>query len=137
MIATGSVTLVTAKREVKTSVIVGDGETIILGGIVKETEKSLRRRVPGLSYIPLIGSLFQKVSKEKEKIDFIIFLTPQIISDAHQMRQATLQASGVPSSADLMLSEPVSTDRDIELSPVETEVDHRFHDLYRDSLKRR
>jgi len=59
--------------------------------------------------------------KEKEKIDFIIFLTPQIISDAHQMRQATLQASGVPSSADLTLSEPVSTDRDIELSPVETE----------------
>ena len=102
-----------------------------------ETEKSLRRRVPGLSYIPLIGSLFQKVSKEKEKIDFIIFLTPQIISDAHQMRQATLQASGVPSSADLMLSEPVSTDRDIELSPVETEVDRRFRDLYRDSLKRR
>ena len=34
--ATGSVTPVTAKREVKTSVIVGDGETIILGGIVKE-----------------------------------------------------------------------------------------------------
>ena len=135
--ATGSVTPVTAKREVKTSVIVGDGETIILGGIVKETEKSLRRRVPGLSYIPLIGSLFQKVSKEKEKIDFIIFLTPQIISDAHQMRQATLQASGVPSSADLTLSEPVSTDRDIELSPVETEVDRRFRDLYRDSLKRR
>ena len=49
--ATGSVTPVTAKREVKTSVIVGDGETIILGGIVKETEKSLRRRVPGLCYL--------------------------------------------------------------------------------------
>ena len=53
------------------------------------------------------------------------------------MRQATLQASGVPSSADLTLSEPVSTDRDIELSPVETEVDRRFRELYRDSLKRR
>ena len=135
--ATGSVTPVTAKREVKTSVIVGDGETIILGGIVKETEKSLRRRVPGLSYIPLIGSLFQKVSKEKEKIDFIIFLTPQIITNSHQMRQATLQAAGVPSSADLALTVPVSSDRDLELSPVETEVDRRFRDLYRDSLKRR
>lgn len=134
--ATGSVTPVTAKREVKTSVIVGDGETIILGGIVKETEKSLRRRVPGLSYIPLIGGLFQKVSKEKEKIDFIIFLTPQIISNPEQMRQATLQAAGVTVSDDLAFTVPVSSDRDVELSPVETEVDRRFRDLYRDSLKR-
>ncbi|MDO4785829.1 MAG: type II secretion system secretin GspD [Fretibacterium sp.] len=134
--ATGSVTPVTAKREVKTSVVVGDGETIILGGIVKETEKSLRRRVPGLSYIPLIGGLFQKVSKEKEKIDFIIFLTPQIISDPDQMRQATRQAAGVPVSGDLV-TVPLSSDRDLDLSPMETEVDRRFRELYQKSLKRR
>lgn len=134
--ATGSVTPVTAKREVKTSVIVGDGETIILGGIVKETEKSLRRRVPGLSYIPLIGGLFQKVSKEKEKIDFIIFLTPQIISDPVQMQQATRQAVGVPASGDLV-TVPLSSDRKLDLSPMETEVDRRFRELYQKSLKRR
>lgn len=134
--ATGSVTPVTAKREVKTSVVVGDGETIILGGIVKETEKSLRRRVPGLSYIPLIGGLFQKVSREKEKIDFIIFLTPQIISDPVQMRQATRQAVGVPVSGDLV-TVPLSSDRKLDLSPMETEVDRRFRELYQKSLKRR
>lgn len=134
--ATGSVTPVTAKREVKTSVVVGDGETIILGGIVKETEKSLRRRVPGLSYIPLIGGLFQKVSREKEKIDFIIFLTPQIISDPAQMRQATRQAVGVPVSGDLV-TVPLSSDRKLDLSPMETEVDRRFRELYQKSLKRR
>ena len=69
--------------------VVEDGETIILGGMLKETEKALRRRVPGLSYVPLIGGLFQKVSKEREKIDFIIFLTPQIIRNIEQMREAT------------------------------------------------
>ena len=135
--ATGAVTPVTAKREVKTSVVVVDGETIILGGIVKETEKSLRRRVPGLSYIPLIGSLFQKVSKEKEKIDFIIFLTPQIISNPEQMRQATLQAAGIPFSDEPLVTVPISSDRNFELSPVETEVDRRLRELYQESLKRR
>ncbi|MDR2137486.1 MAG: type II secretion system protein GspD, partial [Synergistaceae bacterium] len=124
--ATGSVTPVTAKRQVKTSVVVEDGETIILGGMVKETEKSLRRRVPGLSYIPLLGNLFQKVSKEREKIDFIIFLTPQIIRDTEQMRMATNQAATLES--DFGKARP-------EMSPVETEVDKRFRELYEKSRK--
>ena len=47
--ATGSVTPVTAKREVHTSVVVANGETVILGGMIKETERALKRRVPGLS----------------------------------------------------------------------------------------
>ena len=82
-----------------------NGETVILGGMIKETERTLRRRVPGLSYIPLIGSLFQKVSKEKEKVDFVIFLTPQIISNPEEMRGATLRASGLTgafASADII-----------------------------------
>jgi general secretion pathway protein D len=126
--AAGAVTPVTSKREVKTSVVVEDGETIILGGIVKETEKSLRRRVPGISYIPLIGNLFQKVSKEKEKIDFIIFLTPQIIRNTEQMREATNQA--------VLISAGSDTGR-LGASPVETEIDKRFRDLYQKSVKQR
>jgi len=124
--AMGSTTPVTAKRKIKTSVVVDDGETIILGGMVKETEKFLRRRVPGLSYIPLLGGLFKKVSKEREKIDFIIFLTPQIIANNNQMREATRQASFVPGDAAM---------NRIAMSPVETEVDLRFKALYEKSLK--
>jgi general secretion pathway protein D len=63
-------TPVTAKREIKTSVIVGNGKTVILGGLLKETEKTLKNRVPGLSYIPLLGSLFTKTSKQKGKDRF-------------------------------------------------------------------
>ena len=134
--ATGSVTPVTAKREVKTSVIVGDGETVILGGIVKETEKSLRRKVPGLAYIPLIGNLFQKVSKEREKIDFIIFLTPQIISNPAQMRAATQQAAGLL-PAFVSGDRTVSPDMAPDMSQVESEVDRRFRELYQESLRKR
>lgn len=138
--ATGSVTPVTAKREVRTSVIVSDGETIILGGMVKETDRSLRRRVPGLSYIPLIGNLFQKVSKEREKVDFVIFLTPQIISNPAEMRGATQRAIGFENA---FLPDNESNDkytRDIltkvDVSDVESEVDRRFRELYQKSLKR-
>ncbi|GHV39733.1 type II secretion system protein GspD [Synergistales bacterium] len=128
MTAIGNVTPVTAKRQVKTSVVVADGETIVLSGIVKETERSLKRRVPGLSFIPLIGGLFQKVSKEKEKIDFIIFLTPQIIQNNDQMRAATKQA--VMTSGDIGLGLDTG-----DMSPVEIEINNRFRELYRKSIK--
>ncbi len=124
--AMGSITPVTAKRKVKTSVVVSDGETIVLGGIVKETEKSLKRRVPGLSYIPLIGSLFQKTSKEKEKVDFIIFLTPTIIKSVEEMRAVT--ASLALASADI----GIKTEG---MSEVEIETDKRFREMYKKSVK--
>jgi general secretion pathway protein D len=126
--AIGNITPTTAKRQVKTSVVVADGETIILSGMVKETERSLKRRVPGLSYIPLIGGLFQKVSKDKEKIDFIIFLTPQIIQNTEQMRAATREA--VMTSGDIGLGLDTS-----DMSPMEVEINNRFRELYRKSIK--
>ena len=144
--STSSTTPITAKRQVNTSVIVADGETIILGGMVKETERSLRRRVPGLSYIPLIGNLFQKVSKEKEKVDFVIFLTPEIIEDPREMRSATMAAVGFTeafASGDLGLDSkglfPKGTRTqisDIDISPVESDVDRRFRELYKKSVKK-
>ena len=148
MTAPGVTTPITSKREVNTSVIVGDGETIILGGMIKETERSMKRRTPGLSYIPLIGSLFQKISKEKEKVDFVIFLTPQIIEDPLEMRGATLRAAGftdnfVSPDRDIIIKKPVmpsyarSDLMSIDISPVEADIDARFRELYQKSLKRR
>lgn len=141
--ATGSVTPVTAKREVNTSVVVADGETIILGGMIKETERVLRRGVPGFSSIPLLGGLFKKVSKDKEKVDFVIFLTPQIISTPEEMRGATARASGFsdafisPDDRDKLFPSSVRQSlRSLDISPVESEVDRRFRELYQESLRK-
>ncbi|GHS94761.1 type II secretion system protein GspD [Synergistales bacterium] len=125
--AVGNITPTTSKRQVKTSVVVADGETIILSGMVKETERSMKRRVPGLSYIPLLGGLFQKISKDKEKIDFIIFLTPQIIQNNEQMRAATQEVVTTSNSG-------IGLDTG-DMSPVEVEINNRFRELYRKSLK--
>lgn len=144
--AAGDPTPRTSKREVNTSVVVADGETIILGGMIKETERSLSKRVPGLSYIPLIGGLFKNISKEKEKIDFVIFLTPQIIEDPTEMRRATMTASGFASryvdSGDMGFSSlmPANARREllsVDISPVEADVDIRFRELYQKSLRRK
>ena len=114
-------TPVTAKREIKTSVIVGNGKTVILGGLLKETEKTLKNRVPGLSYIPLLGSLFTKTSKQKEKIDFMVFLTPYIINTPEEAQKFT---------------EGIAVSQDHGMSPAEMIHQLRIEKEFRDSVKK-
>lgn len=85
----GSPTPVTSKREVKTNVIVANGDTIIIGGLIREAEKVLKNRVPLLSYIPLIGNLFKSSEKQGEKVDLMIFLTPYILEDPKDAARMT------------------------------------------------
>lgn len=72
-------TPVTAKRKIKTTVQVANGKTVILGGLIREAEKAMKQRVPGFSYIPLVGNLFKSSTKQKEKIELMVFLTPYIL----------------------------------------------------------
>jgi len=88
-----STTPVTAKRKIKTTVQVGDGRTVILGGLIREAEKAMKQRVPGLSYIPLIGNLFKSSTRQREKIELMVFLTPYILetpSDAEEFTQGVV-----------------------------------------------
>jgi len=85
----GSTTPITSKREVKTTVLVANGQTVVIGGLIKEAEKALRNRVPIFSYIPLIGDLFKSNEKQHEKVDLMIFLTPTIIATPESAAQTT------------------------------------------------
>ena len=89
MTTMNSVTPVTSKREVKTSVLVANGETVVIGGLIKEAEKELRNRVPLFSYIPIVGNLFKSSEKQREKVDLMIFLTPYILETPQHASQIT------------------------------------------------
>lgn len=89
----GSATPVTSKRLIKTNVLVGNNETIILGGLIREVEKTLKNRVPGISYIPLVGNLFTSQERQREKIDLMVFLTPRIIETPQQATEATIEVT--------------------------------------------
>jgi general secretion pathway protein D len=89
----GSTTPVTSKRLIKTNVIVADNETIILGGLIREVERTLKNRVPGLSYIPLIGNLFISRERQREQIELMVFLTPRIIETPLQATEATIEVT--------------------------------------------
>jgi general secretion pathway protein D len=78
------------QRIANTQVSVKDGETIILGGIIRNTINSDVRKIPVLGDIPLLGNLFKSTQKTKEKTELLVFLTPRIVRDpdeAHRLRE--------------------------------------------------
>jgi general secretion pathway protein D len=89
----GVTTPVTSKRLIQTNVMVANNETIILGGLIREVERTLRNRVPGISYIPIIGNLFTSNERQREKIDLMVFLTPRIIETPQQATEATIEVT--------------------------------------------
>ncbi len=66
-------------QELKTQVLVNNGETVVLGGIFERTLVNTVQKVPLLGDIPLLGKLFQSRVKRDEKDELLIFVTPQII----------------------------------------------------------
>jgi len=69
------------KREVKASVQVKDGETIVLGGIFEGTQRNDSNKVPFLADIPGIGFLFKRTFSVDEKKELLIFVTPKIMKE--------------------------------------------------------
>jgi len=65
--------------EAETTVIIKDGTTLIIGGLMKDTIIDHEEKVPFLGDIPVIGKLFTTTGKSKEKTELVIFLTPHII----------------------------------------------------------
>jgi general secretion pathway protein D len=78
-VLTGASDLITNKRSIETKVIVDDGATVVLGGLIQNTLNETTQGVPLLSEIPFLGALFRFKSQEKKRTNLMIFLRPIII----------------------------------------------------------
>jgi len=67
--------------EVDSNVVVNDGDTLVIGGVIKTTESKGGDAVPWIAKIPLLGWLFKYENVEKGKKELLIFVTPKIIKD--------------------------------------------------------
>jgi type IV pilus assembly protein PilQ len=71
--------VVISKQEAETNVVVSDGETVVIGGLVERDETNNETGVPFLKDIPLFGALFRYTHHEIVKKDLVIFVTPHIV----------------------------------------------------------
>ena len=68
-------------REIATQVLVNDGQTVVLGGILTTTQREDDTKVPYLGDIPVLGHLFKNTSHQDDKDELMIFITPKIVHE--------------------------------------------------------
>ena len=78
--------LITNKRNIKTTVLVDDGETIVLGGLIDDDVQETINKVPVLGNIPLLGRVFTSTSTTRTKRNLMVFLRPTIVRDSEDVR---------------------------------------------------
>jgi type IV pilus assembly protein PilQ len=76
-------------RSAMTKVLIKNGQTAVLGGIYQTDASDGEERVPGLSSIPVLGSLFRSTIQRKEKLELLIFLTPRILDPGQMVQTAS------------------------------------------------
>ena len=84
-------------RRVETRVMIPSGNTLVMGGMIQDSENTSNIKVPVLGDIPLLGGLFRSDSKSRLKQNLIIFITPTIVQDEdYQPTKSTFLKQPVP-----------------------------------------
>jgi type IV pilus assembly protein PilQ len=72
-------------RQIQTQVLVGDGQTVVLGGILETTKSYSAQKVPWLGDIPILGNLFKSTTNINNKTELLIFITPKILREGSNL----------------------------------------------------
>ncbi|WP_231876909.1 type II secretion system secretin GspD [Oleiphilus sp. HI0080] len=87
--STAGADIITTKRQIKTNVLADDGETIVLGGLIRDDVRMSESKVPLLGDIPWLGALFRSSSEVVTKQNLLVFLRPTILRDKAATRAVT------------------------------------------------
>ncbi len=80
-----------SEREAATTVIVQDRETLVIGGLISHESKLIEKGIPGLKDIPMVGALFGRSDDDSDIRELLIFITPTVIMDEHDVKQVNQQ----------------------------------------------
>ena len=103
--------VVTNKREVQTTVVAKNGQTIVLGGLIRDDTNITIRRVPGLGRIPYLGRLFRSEQPVTNKRHLLIFLRPVVV-ESDEVMESVLQRK-MEKIWQLKLDNEMTTDEEI------------------------
>lgn len=78
-------------RQISSRVAVRSGETVVLGGLIRDNETNGSSGLPGLSQIPLLGALFGTQSQQRDRTELLVLLTPRALEDDDALRAASTE----------------------------------------------
>lgn len=106
--------LVTTKRSAKTSVVVKDKDTVVIGGLIQEQMQETVDKIPLLGDIPLLGWLFKTKHMERTKTNLMIVLTPRIVRGAQEMSEVSGHQRQKFDEA-VLLDQPFTLDKELPM----------------------
>jgi general secretion pathway protein D len=77
------------QRRIVSTVVVQDGETVALGGLIKDNQNDTRSGIPILSDIPVAGALFRSTTKSKTRTELLVLLSPRVVRNAKEAQDVT------------------------------------------------
>jgi len=111
----------TTKREVSTTSIVKNGETVIIGGLVKDKTSKTVTKIPLLGDIPILGNLFKHTKEDNDKISLVIMITPYIVkrsADLSKLKDALGRLEMIENDLACKIEERLKSGKAIELNPI-------------------
>jgi general secretion pathway protein D len=78
-----------SQREVSTRVAVQSGQTVLLGGLIQQDESQTDTGIPGLNRIPVLGRLFGTTSRNRNRTELLVLITPKVITNGSDAKQIT------------------------------------------------
>lgn len=78
-----------SQRQIATQLSVQNGQTVLLGGLISQTDTDQNAGVPGLNRIPILGKLFGSTGKNKTRQELIVLITPRVITNSDEAKQVT------------------------------------------------
>ncbi|MBI2870103.1 MAG: hypothetical protein HYY14_00155 [Candidatus Omnitrophica bacterium] len=134
-----------ATSEAETTVVVKDGHTVIIGGLIKDTENVDMEEVPFLGGLPFVGGLFRSEDREIDKSELVIFVTPHIVTGEEEF--FSYEGSGVgPKEREELMARSVygavpeaaqAPEPPVEMKEEKADSVQAAHFRYEDFLRRR
>jgi type IV pilus assembly protein PilQ len=118
-IAVGGVPGIDTQR-MQTEVLVPDGGTTVMGGVLADTEGETRQRTPGLASIPIVGNMFKRKLTTRQSSEILFFITPHIYRPDYQGRPTSGSISTGPRTT--TISQPVPLGNPSSNTPTPTQL---------------
>jgi type IV pilus assembly protein PilQ len=118
-IAVGGVPGIDTQR-MQTEVLVPDGGTTVMGGVLVDTDSNTRQRTPGLASIPVVGNLFKRKLTTRQSSEILFFITPHIYRPDYQGRPTSSAATNGPRTT--TISQPVPMGNPQSNTPTPTQL---------------
>ncbi len=110
--------LITNKRSIESSVLVNDGQIVVLGGLLQDEYSGNVEQIPGLGDLPLIGNLFKSQTRGRKKTNLMVFLRPVVVRDARQTEALAQDRYDMMRTLQIQAQPPQSAVLGINDSPV-------------------